>query len=133
METPRVVRVLSCMGLRAQESSSRAKKATFERDARSSNGRREVHTWLPIHDWAVEQVWARIEASGVEHHRAYDLGMSRLSCCFCVFAPKAALVLAGRHNPELLDAYVAVEKKIGHTFRIDLTLVEVKAAVDAQA
>ena len=37
--------------------------------------------------WKVEDVWARIKASGVEHHKAYDLGMSRLSCCFCVFAP----------------------------------------------
>ena len=34
------VHVLNCMGLRAQESSARAKKAPFERNARLSNGKR---------------------------------------------------------------------------------------------
>lgn len=126
----RQVRVLNCLGLRAQESPERAKKPALERDKAASNSLRVVDTWLPIHDWTVDAVWARIAASGVEHHRAYDLGMPRLSCCFCVFAPKAALVLAGKHNRELLDAYVAVERQIGHTFRINLTLAEVKAAVE---
>jgi hypothetical protein len=76
-------------------------------------------------------VWDRIRVSGVEHHRAYDLGMGRLSCVFCIFAPKAALVLAGKHNHELLDAYVAVEQQIGHTFRKTLTLAQIREAVQA--
>lgn len=113
----RQVRILNCMGMRAEESPARAKKASFERDVKASNGKRSIDTWLPIHDWTTEQVWARIKASGVEHHRAYDLGMGRLSCCFCIFAPKASLLLAGQHNRALLDAYVAVETKIGHDFR----------------
>lgn len=125
----RPVRILNCMGLRAQESPNRKKMAAFEPNKRASNGRRTVDTWLPIHDWTTEQVWSRIKASGVEHHRAYDLGMGRLSCCFCVFAPKAALVIAGQHNAELLDAYVAVEQKIGHTFRKTLSITEVRDAV----
>lgn len=122
-------RVLNCMGIRAQESPTRSKLADFERDARNSNSRRTVDTWLPIHKWTVEQVWARVQASGVEHHPAYDLGMPRLSCCFCVFAPKSALVIAGRHNPQLLDEYVAVEQRIGHTFRHKLSIAAVRDAV----
>jgi 3'-phosphoadenosine 5'-phosphosulfate sulfotransferase (PAPS reductase)/FAD synthetase len=127
------VRILNCLGLRAEESPARAKKVELERDARQTNGRRIVDTWLPIHDWTTAQVWARIEASGVPHHPAYDLGMPRLSCCFCIFAPKAALVLAGRHNPELLAEYVAVERRIGHTFKTDLSLADVQAAVTTEA
>lgn len=30
-----------------------------------------------------------------------DLGMPRLSCCFCIFSPRSALLLAGKHNPGL--------------------------------
>jgi 3'-phosphoadenosine 5'-phosphosulfate sulfotransferase (PAPS reductase)/FAD synthetase len=121
------VRILNCMGIRAQESPARAKRAPFVAlDRRASNGRRSVSQWLPIFDWTVEQVWERIRRSGVRHHPAYDLGMPRLSCCFCIFAPKAALVLAGKHNPELLAEYVRVEQKIGHKFRINLSLVEVQ-------
>lgn len=125
----RQARILNCMGLRADESPARKKKAAFEHDAKASNGRRHVDTWLPIHTWTTDQVWARIKASGVAHHPAYDLGMPRLSCCFCIFAPKAALVLAGKHNSDLLAEYVAVEKEIRHKFRINLTLAEVQEAV----
>jgi len=126
-----VYRVLNCMGLRAEESPARAKKPTFQKDARASNQTRHVDTWLPIQDWPEAEVWANIRASGVEHHQAYDLGMPRLSCVFCIFAPRPALVLAARHNPELLDEYVAVEAAIGHTFKASLTLAEIKAEADA--
>lgn len=127
----RTFRVLNCMGLRAQESPARAKKPVMERNARVSTRTRTVDNWLPIHDWTEEQVWASIRASGVAHHYAYDLGMPRLSCVFCIFAPRPALVLAGKHNPDLLKRYVQLERRMGHTFRVDLTMADVKAAVDA--
>ena len=127
----RPVRVLNCMGLRAGESAARAKLAPLEMNKRASNGKREVFTWLPIHAWTVEQVWARIKASGVEHHPAYDLGMPRLSCVFCVFSSRPALILAGQKNPELLAEYVRVEKKIGHTFRHEQPIAEIAEAIAA--
>ena len=125
------VRILNCMGLRADESPARAKKTPFVHEEKLTNGNRHVDQWLPIHDWTTEQVWAVIKASGVPHHRAYDLGMPRLSCAFCIFAPKKALVLAGKHNRALLEEYVRVEKKIDHRFRLKLSLGEVLEAVKA--
>jgi hypothetical protein len=59
------------------------------------------------------------------------LGVPRLSCVFCIFASREALTIAGHHNRELLDEYVRVETAIGHTFRTDTTLMQIKAAVDA--
>jgi 3'-phosphoadenosine 5'-phosphosulfate sulfotransferase (PAPS reductase)/FAD synthetase len=126
----RRARILSCLGLRAEESPARAKRVPFAHDGRASTGRRHVDVWLPIHSWTVGQVWDRIRASGVPHHPAYDLGVPRLSCCFCIFAPRSALLLAGKHNPELLAEYVRVERKIGHTFRHELPLAEVQRALD---
>lgn len=125
------VRVLNCLGLRADESPARAKKVAFERDEAASNGRRTVDTWLPIHHWNVAKVWETINNSGVPYHHAYDLGMPRLSCCFCVFAPKDALVIAGRANPELLQEYVDTEAAIGHTFRHKFSIKEVQDAITA--
>jgi 3'-phosphoadenosine 5'-phosphosulfate sulfotransferase (PAPS reductase)/FAD synthetase len=129
----RPLRILQCIGLRADESPARSKLAPFERNARASNSLRAVDDWLPIHAWTASQVWARIKASGVRHHYAYDLGMPRLSCVFCIFAPEAALLLAGKHNPELLAEYVAVEERIGHTFRANLPLkmIQIKLQRDA--
>lgn len=129
----RAVRILSCQGMRAQESPARAKRPEFARDDRASNGRRHVDNWLPIHTWSEDEVWARIHKSRIASliHPAYGLGMPRLSCVFCIFAPKAALVLAGKHNPELLQQYVDVEAKIGHKFRVNLSLKQVQEAVEA--
>jgi 3'-phosphoadenosine 5'-phosphosulfate sulfotransferase (PAPS reductase)/FAD synthetase len=66
------IRILSCLGMRAEESPARAKRQPFCHDERASNGRRYVDQWLPIHGWTVRQVWQRIRASGVPYHFAYD-------------------------------------------------------------
>lgn len=127
----RPCRILNAMGMRAQESPARSKLAPFARDESASNGRRHVDNWLPIHDWTTEQVWARIKASGVRHHPAYDLGMGRLSCVFCIFAPDKQLLLAGEHNRALLDEYVAVEQRVGFTFKTKSSLVQLRSRLDA--
>jgi 3'-phosphoadenosine 5'-phosphosulfate sulfotransferase (PAPS reductase)/FAD synthetase len=127
------VRILNCLGLRAQESPNRAKMPAFQRDERAGCSWRTVDKWLPIHDWSEDAVWDRIERSGVPHHPAYDLGMPRLSCVFCIFAPKRALLLAGKHNPALLAEYVKVEEEIGHTFKANLSLAEIQAELEAGA
>jgi hypothetical protein len=55
--------------------------------------------------------------------------MPRLSCCFCIFSPRPALLLAGKHNPELLAEYVAVERWTGHAFRQELPLASIQEAL----
>ena len=122
------VRVLNCLGLRAEESSKRKAMPVTERNP-NSNGKREITNWLPIHEMNEPQVWETIKRSGVRHHWAYDLGMPRLSCCFCFYAPKQALLIAGEHNPALLREYVRVEQKIGHTFKPDLSLIQISDAL----
>jgi 3'-phosphoadenosine 5'-phosphosulfate sulfotransferase (PAPS reductase)/FAD synthetase len=124
------IRLLNVFGFRAEESPARAKKVVLETNKRATTKSRHVDDWLPIHDWTETDVWDDIKASGVRSHRAYTIGMPRLSCVFCIFAPKAALVIAGKDKPELLQEYVDLEAEIGHTFRQDLTLAEVQEAVN---
>lgn len=123
--------ILNVYGFRAEESPARAKKKPWVKNARFSSQTRTVIDWLPIHDWTESQVWDSIRASGVPYHNAYDLGMPRLSCMFCIFAPKAALMIAGRANPALLDEYVAVEDEIGHTFRHHFPIRSVRESIAA--
>lgn len=117
-------RLLNCLGMRAEESSSRAKKPVLSRDA-STNKSRHVDRWLPIHGWSVERVWQVINESGVPHHPAYDLGMSRLSCRFCVLASRKDLEISARANPGLLAEYIAMEEETGYAFRSGMKLANI--------
>lgn len=119
-------KVLYVFGFRAQESPARAKKKRFVLDKRLTTKSREVYEFNPVLDWTERDVWACIKGNAIPYHEAYDLGMPRLSCAFCVFAGKDALVIAGRHNPELLEDYIATEEKIGHKFRQDFAIAEVR-------
>jgi 3'-phosphoadenosine 5'-phosphosulfate sulfotransferase (PAPS reductase)/FAD synthetase len=132
----RPVRILDCWGLRAEESPPRkqriekleAQGKAVER-RKESTSRKHIDTWLPIARWTEQEVWDRINASGTKHHYAYDLGMPRLSCAFCVFAQRDALMIAGEHNPALLQRYVDVERTVGSTFQPDLSLADLQAAL----
>lgn len=123
-------KVLHVYGFRKDESPSRAKKEPFVFNERLSTKKRKVWDYLPIHEWSTDKVWSTIRENSLPYHRAYDLGMPRLSCVFCIFSPFDALVVAGRENPELLDRYIEVEKKIRHTFRDKFSIAEVKTAID---
>lgn len=123
----RQARVLYCLGIRAQESSGRAKKPALELDKAASSGVREVTTWHPILDWTEDQVWARIKASGVRYHWAYDKGMKRLSCSFCVLASRDDLACAARLRPAMARKYLELEQEIGHTFKADLSMAQIVA------
>lgn len=105
--------IVNCMGMRAQESSSRAKLETLKLSARNSKAGREWYDWLPIHEWSAQEVFGRIEVAGQKPHWAYAAGMSRLSCCFCVMASRQDLTTAAKLNPELYRKYVQLERTTG--------------------
>lgn len=127
----RQVRILQCLGIRSAESPARAKLSPLTTDERTSNTLKHVELWFPIHSWSLTQVWHRIRLAGTRHHYAYDLGMPRLSCCFCIFGSWEALLIAGHHRTQLLREYVAVEERIGHLFKKGFSLKRVLQAVEA--
>ena len=126
----RPARVLDVTGERADESADRANKPAFEVNKAATNKTmRHVWTWRPIHTWTESQVWERIRATGIPHHWAYDAGMSRLSCSFCVFASKSDLQCAARLRPDLAAEYVALEAEIGHDFKQGQPIASIVAEV----
>lgn len=131
-EAGRPVKILSTLGIRAQESPARAKKPGFRSKDSASTQSRQVDEWYPIFGWPEEQVWDTIAESKVPHHQAYDHGMRRLSCVFCVFAPKADLAIAAEHNPELFQRYLALEQKVGASFSDAFSLADVAKLVRAR-
>ena len=75
---------VNCIGLRAEESSARAKKASWKQNAVLSRAGRSVFEWLPIHHYTERQVYDAISHAEQEPFWAYQEGNNRLSCVFCI-------------------------------------------------
>lgn len=125
-----LTKVVSCVGIRAEESPKRAKAEVLKVSKRNCAAGRTWLEWLPIHELLVDDVFRLIREAGEEPHWAYASGNERLSCIFCIMASRNDLANGARHNPELLSEYLAMEKKTGYTMhmsRVPLAnLVETK-------
>ena len=108
--------VVNCMGLRAEESASRAKADVFKFNKRNSKAGREWYDWLPIHDYLIDQVWGVIRAASQAPHWAYFAGMTRLSCIFCIMSSLADILTAAWLMPAAYREYASVERELDHTF-----------------
>jgi 3'-phosphoadenosine 5'-phosphosulfate sulfotransferase (PAPS reductase)/FAD synthetase len=78
--------IITCMGLRAAESHSRAKMQVWRKNESGSVAGRTWHEWLPIHHLSTREVFAGLAEEGLTPHPAYALGNERLSCVFCIMA-----------------------------------------------
>ena len=108
-------RVVSCMGMRADESARRAKREPVKANDRGSAAGRHWLDWLPIHHLTEAQVFETIAAAGQRPHWVYRVGMSRCSCSFCIMASRDDLRRAARLRPALAAEVAALEEEIGHT------------------
>jgi len=120
--------IVNCLGLRAQESPGRAKRAPLRLNERDSNSVNTWYEWLPVHDLSSTEIFGIIEQAGQEPHYAYALGNDRLSCVFCIMANKRDLRNGREHRPELFAQYVELEKHTGYTMHMSrIPLVELAA------
>ena len=101
---------------------ARSKLAVWRRNARNSKAGRAWFDWLPIHGLGTADVFHVIAEAGQSPHWAYAAGMSRLSCSFCILAilailaSRADLRRAAQLRPGFYREYVALERRMGHTF-----------------
>lgn len=107
-------RVINCMGLRAAESSARAKQPRRKLNKGLSNGKRTVTDWLPIQDLSDDTVFECLKDAGIPLHPVYKY-LSRFSCQVCIFAGPRELAAIEQHNPAAIEKINAVEKEIGFT------------------
>jgi len=117
---------VNVMGLRAEESESRAGKDPLTLNARFTTKTlgREVYDWLPIHDWPEARVFEAVEAAGMKQHHAYADGNQRLSCQFCIMGCPGDLQNAARQHPELAQQYIDMEQETGFTMFASGSLAE---------
>tara|TARA_R100000951_G_scaffold83600_1_gene71353 strand:- start:2454 stop:3203 length:750 start_codon:yes stop_codon:yes gene_type:complete len=127
MKSRGATRAINCMGLRAQESTARAKLEHIKLNKMLSKAGRTIYDFLPIHDWSTEDVFGQIEAAGETAHPAYAGGNERLSCMFCIMGSPNDLRHAARENPELAAQYIEIEERTGHTLFHKKSLAQIIA------
>lgn len=86
--------VLQWLGIRADESLSRAKQPRFNRAEDGS------YLWRPIFRWSLDDVWAIHKRHGLARNRLYDNGMGRVGCMPCINCGKSELREIADRFPE---------------------------------
>lgn len=89
--------VLQWLGIRADESSNRAKQPRFNRHESGS------YLWRPIFRWSVEDVWAQHRKHGIAPNPLYAKGMGRVGCMPCINCRKSELRSIAEQFPEHID------------------------------
>lgn len=114
---------VNCMGIRAEESYTRAKAKPFKKNNRLSKAGREVYDLLPIHDFTTQEVFERIHAGGQKPHWIYNY-LGRLSCIVCIFGSPEDIKKSAEIRPDVFYECVKIEREIGHTVKIGKNLIE---------
>ncbi|MFJ6616196.1 phosphoadenosine phosphosulfate reductase family protein [Kitasatospora sp. NPDC091335] len=127
----RPAHIVTALGLRAAESTVRARRPAVAPDRAASSGRRQITTWLPVHNLSTDDVWKTIRASGIPPHPIYQ-HLDRLSCRLCPFAGRRALITAARMAPDTALDYALVEEEIGQPFRRDLSMARIIEAAERE-
>ncbi len=95
---------ISVMGIRSDESESRAKMPAYGFDDQW-NGL----CWRPILDWTVQDVIAIHRRHNLPMNPLYHLGHNRVGCYPCIYANKEEIRLVALHSPERINEIERLE------------------------
>lgn len=124
--------IINCMGLRAEESPSRAKAVPLRR-LNISNSNRTVWEWLPIHAWTLQQVLDFHFDYQIPLHPVYVWAggyLKRFSCRICIMMRDEEIKAVYHNDREAFDAIASLEQEIGFTMKQGKTLYQI-AGVNA--
>lgn len=104
--------IISVAGIRAEESSARAKAPVSAPHSKLTRAESPGVSWHPIIKWRLPQVLDAIQQAGLALHPAYTFhGSSRVSCAFCIMSSAADLAAAAgaTENADLYREMVKLE------------------------
>ena len=97
---------VSAVGIRAEESASRARMAGWEHSPEWGG-----YVWRPLLHWTVADVLSIHHRHGIPIHPLYQRGHSRVGCWPCIFADKAEIRLWAEHDPASVAEVAALERE----------------------
>lgn len=93
--------IVNFSGVRGDESERRSHYKWCSEDPRGEGG--FLYTFLPIHKWNVNDVWAYHKYKGIAPNPLYHLGSSRVGCWPCVMSNKAEIANVAKLTPEKIE------------------------------
>ena len=102
--------IITCSGVRAQESEKRAGYNPFEMDFRDET--QSTYNFLPIHQLTHDQVFAVHKHFGINPNPLYKMGMARVGCMPCVLCNKEEISEIAARFPEEIERIHEWEKQI---------------------
>jgi len=124
--------VISAVGIRREESSTRARMPVWRQDPRTMRRAGVGHTWHPLLTWSRADVLSYIKGRGDLLHEAYTIyGSSRVSCAFCIMASAQDLRAAAScaSNEAIYREMVELEIRSTFSFQGDRWLGDVAPAL----
>ena len=106
--------IINWSGVRAQESESRSKYKWVSEDPRGDGF---LLTFLPIHKWLVQDVFALHKYLGFKPNPLYMRGSSRVGCWPCIMSNKAEIREVATSNPNKIMQIREWEKQVAKTSR----------------
>ena len=97
------------MGIRAEESTNRAKRGRISQLTKNN-----IH-YKPIFSWLEWEVWDYIELHGLPYCSLYDEGFSRLGCVVCPFVDGPKLKQHKARWPKIYHAFEKAMRKLWDT------------------
>lgn len=107
-----ITKALSALGIRGEESPSRAKKGEYIHKTKL------ITVWNPILKYLIDEVKKEVSDAGQQLHWVYSKGYSRLSCIMCVFGRIDEHQQMANDRPDVFEKMVAIEKELGKTIRL---------------
>jgi 3'-phosphoadenosine 5'-phosphosulfate sulfotransferase (PAPS reductase)/FAD synthetase len=98
VETQLGIETINAMGVRAEESESRARMPEWE-DSEEWKG----YVWRPLLRWSIEDVLAIHRRHDLPVNPLYQAGHDRVGCFPCLFSVKEEIRLIAEHAPARID------------------------------
>lgn len=99
--------IINAVGIRAEESSARARMRSFEMDDFL-----DCYVWRPIMIATEEDVIDLHKHHGLLPNPLYLQGASRVGCWPCIFSAKADIALTAKLSPERIDQIRQLESEL---------------------
>ena len=130
--------IVNCIGIRAEESHSRARLSPLTVNRSLSTRQTTVYNWFPIYEETLSNVLAWHWVNEVRLHPVYIPAshkdgttggyLKRLSCRVCIFSTDADLLAIHLHDRAALDLISNLERKLHFTMRPGASLLQIVEA-----